>query len=171
MNKKTAILLLPSSLLLFVLGFLITFATNSAMQSLYYVIVFTFLITGAIQTFSFFWNKEYEQKMFLNLIIGVTSIWFALFTLKYYAMFIVLLPALISIYSVVMGIGLLMKYYNEIRSKWFVGGAIFSFLFAIILLFKPILLATIYIKLSGLYLIALSLYFLVNAVLRLIEKE
>ncbi len=171
MNKKTAILLLPSSLLLFVLGFLITFATSIAMQSLYYIIFILFFIIGFIQTFSFFWNKEYQQKNFLNLIIGITHIWFAMFVSQNYSVFITLLPALISLYSLMLALALLIKYYNGEKSNWLIVGVISSFSFSIILLFKPLLIANIYVKLSGLYLIAISLYFLVNAVLRLIEKE
>ena len=172
MNKKTAILLLPVALLLFVLGFLITFSTSKTFHNLHYILVFMFGLIGIIQLFSFFWNKEYQENSYLNLIMGTIGLWFALFTLNNFETFITILPSLISIYSVVSALGLIIKYYTEKDlSMWYIIGAFISLGFAVILLCKPILMATIYIKLSGLYLISLSVYFLATAVLKVTEKN
>lgn len=172
MSKNTARILLPTAFFMFVLGFIITFATSQVLSALYYVLVCFFIIVGIVQLFSFFWNKEHQEKMYLNLFMGVTSIWFALFTFKNFDLFITLLPAIVSVYSLMTGIGLIIKYYeSKVKDKWTLIGMIVSFVLAFLLVTRPILMGTLYVKMAGLYLVGLSVYYLIKSILRLTDKE
>ncbi len=170
MLKKHFLLLLIQPLILFLLGFIIIFASSHVLYSLKTAIAFLFLLNGLASLFNFFTLKEYQDNSFINLTMGCTNLWFALFSLINYQDFISCLPAFISIYALFIGINFLIKYYTNQKDKIYLIYAFISLAFILFLMWTPFELATIYIKLSGFYFISLSLYLLINDVLKLISK-
>ncbi len=172
MKNRNTIIELINSLLIFILGFLITFSALNTIENLWLVFIIIFITSGAILLYNFFDNKEYKTKDFLNLFIASINIYLALFTLTNFESFRTNIPSLISLYALISGLSFIIKYYlvkkdkdqNQIL-------AITSFIIAIILILKPITLATIYIKLSGLYLITLSLYYLITNMQKITKKR
>lgn len=172
MKNRSTIIELINSLLTFILGFLITFSALNTIESLWLVFIIIFITSGVILLYNFFKDKEYKTKDFLNLFVSSINIYLALFTLTNFDSFKTNIPSLISLYALISGLSFIIKYYlvkkdkdqNQIL-------AITSFIIAIILILKPITLATIYIKLSGLYLITLSLYYLITNMGKITKKR
>lgn len=162
MKNRSIIIELINSLLIFILGFLITFSSINTINNLWLVFIIIFIISGVILLYNFIKDQEYKTKDFLNLFISSISIYLAIFTLTNFDTFRTNIPSLISLYALVSGLSFIIKYYlvkkNKDQNQIL---AITSFIIAIVLILKPIALATTYIKLSGLYLIVLSLYYLV----------
>lgn len=171
MLKNNFLLLLIQPLILFLLGFIITFSSSQILYSLKTALAFLFLLNSLISLFNFFNLKEYQDNKFINLIMGCTNLWFALFSFTNYSAFISFLPAFVSIYALFVGINFLITYYTNQKDKTYLIYAFISLIFIIVLTIIPFELATFYIKLSGFYFISLSLYLLINDVLKLIAKS
>lgn len=166
MSKTKFISLLLQTLILFLLGFIIVFSNSTILHSLKSPLIILSLLSTIISLFIFFGNKEYENQKFLNLIIGAVSLWLCIFILNYYEIFMNILPTITSIYSLLIGVNFLIEFYLENnQNKLYLIGLFCSLVFAIMLIFKPLDLATFYIKLSGFYFISLSLYILIINVL------
>lgn len=115
-----------------------------------YVLVGIFLLQFVIGLIDYKQNKN--NKI---LILAIISLWLMVFCYVYYyeILFIVFLPMCISLYFMVLGI---LNYKdNKIIS-------IITYLLAIILIIKPILNVSIYLKLSGIYLLFLIIWYLVK---------
>ena len=130
MLKKHFLLLLIQPLILFLLGFIIIFASSHVLYSLKTAIAFLFLLNGLASLFNFFTLKEYQDNSFINLTMGCTNLWFALFSLINYQDFISCLPAFISIYALFIGINFLIKYYTNQKDKIYLIYAFISLAFS-----------------------------------------
>jgi len=115
-----------------------------------YVLVGIFLLQFVIGLIDYKQNKN--NKI---LILAIISLWLMVFCYVYYyeILFIVFLPMCISLYFMVLGI--LNYKNNKIIS-------IITYLLAIILIIKPIFNVSIYLKISGIYLLFLIIWYLVK---------
>ena len=152
-----------SFLLAFILsiaiGCVLLFATDSFLLTINYLLVSIFAIIGVIEIISFLVSKSYKYDNYFNLIIGVVSIWLALFIYVYYTILLVFLPIMFSLYAFVMGTITLVKFFRdkEIKNNWFyLIISLVSYLIGILLLFKPIFSIDIYLLVTIFY-----FYFLV----------
>ncbi len=158
-----------SFLLAFILsiaiGCVLLFATDSFLLTINYLLVSIFAIIGVIEIISFLVSKSYKYDNYFNLIIGVVSIWLALFIYVYYTILLVFLPIMFSLYAFVMGTITLVKFFRdkEIKNNWFYFIiSLVSYLIGILLLFKPIFSIDIYLKVIGVYVIVSSILYLIT---------
>ena len=158
-----------SFLLAFILsiaiGCVLLFATDSFLLTINYLLVSIFAIIGVIEIISFLVSKSYKYDNYFNLIIGVVSIWLALFIYVYYTILLVFLPIMFSLYAFVMGTITLVKFFRdkEIKNNWFyLIISLVSYLIGILLLFKPIFSIDIYLKVIGVYVIVSSILYLIT---------
>lgn len=166
------LILILQTLLLFLLGFLILFSGSIIMESLKSILVSFFLVSGLIALICFIITKDYKNHKYLNLIIGTINIWSSLFMINNYNLFIKILPQIISIFALIIGIILFIEYQNKTeKNKIDLIKIIIPIIYSIFLICKPIELATLYTKLSGLGFIALSLYVLTQTVLEMTNKK
>jgi len=160
------------TLLLFLLGFLIIFSGSIVMKSLQTVFIIFFVLSALIALVNFYFFKEYQQNKFINLIIGIINIWLGIMIIKNYDSFITLMPQFVSLFALIIGLGLLIEYIvkKEVNHITIIKTVI-PILYSLVLICQPIDLATIYIKLSGLGFIILSIYILTETVLEINNKE
>ena len=140
-------------------GILLVFATDTFLITINYILVSVFLILGVVQLISFFINKNYRYNMYNNLIVGTLCIWCALFVYVYYGSLIFLLPVIISLYAFVVGSVTLIKFLKNKMLPYIII-SILSFIIGVLLLFKPALTVTIYLQITGVYIIITSLVYL-----------
>ena len=162
MEKESKLNLILTSFLSLFLGITLVVATEELLISINYVLVCIFLIVGVIQIISFFINQKYKDGNYTSLLIGTILIWLSLFIYIYYKMLIIILPILLSLYSVVMGVVLLIKYYNlknilKIKYKRYLLLSLASFIISILLITKPKWTVYRYFQITGIYIIILSL--------------
>ncbi len=166
MEKESKLNLLLTSFLSLVLGITLVVATEDLLISINYVLVCIFLVIGVIQIISFFVNKLYKKGNYNSLILGTILIWLALFIYIYYTMLIIILPIILSLYSVIMGVVLLIKYFNiknllKIKYKRYLLLSILSFIVGILLITRPKWTVYTYFQITGIYIISLAFtYFL-----------
>jgi len=160
------------TLLLFLLGFLIISSGSIVMKSLQMVFILLFISSGFIALASFYFFKQYNQNKFINLIIGLISVWSCILIINNYDSFIVQMPQFISLFSLMIGLSLLIEsIIKKERDCITIIKIILPFLYSLILVYQPIQLATVYIKLSGLGFIILSVWILIETVLEMSNKE
>lgn len=166
MEKESKLNLLLIGFLSLVLGITLTVATEDLLISINYVLVCIFAIIGIIQIINFFINKHYKNNNYNSLIIGTILIWLALFIYIYYTMLIIVLPIILSLYSVIMGVVLLIKYYNlktnlNLKYKRYLFLSILSIIVGILLIIRPWWSLYTFFKITGINIILLSFtYFL-----------
>ena len=150
-SKKDYIIYFVISL---VLGILLTFTTETFLDTINYGLVSVFLIIGVIEIISFLIKKNNS-----DIILGVICIWIALFLYAYYAALVVMIPVVLSLYAVILGILSLLKYIDR-KGKYYLVVSLFSFAIGIIMLIKPYFTIDIYLKILGIYLIISSSYYI-----------
>lgn len=166
MKRENDLSLLLTSFLSLVLGISLIIATEELLVSVNYILVCLFAIIGVIQVIAFFINKSYKNNIYTNLLLGVVFIWLALFIYVYYTMIIIILPVIFSLYSVIMGVILMVKYFNiknifNIKYKRYLILSFVSFVVGIFLIFRPELSVYTYFKITGVYVIFVAItYFL-----------
>ena len=166
MEKESKLNLLLTSFLSLVLGITLVVATEELLISINYVLVCIFAIVGIIQIISFFINKSYKHNNYNSLILGTIFIWLSLFIYIYYTMLIIILPIILSLCAVIMGVVLLIKYYNiknklKLKYKRFIILSILSFIIGVLLITRPKWTVYTYFQITGVYIIFLSfMYFL-----------
>lgn len=166
MKKENDLSLLLTSFLLAILGISLLIATEELLVSVNYVLVCIFAIIGVIQIISFIFHKSYITNSYSSLIIGTIFLWLAVFIYVYYTMIIIILPIIFSLYSVIMGVILLIKYFNikdilKVKYKRYLLLSIISFILGILLIFKPELSVYTYFKITGVYVLFVAVaYFL-----------
>lgn len=142
-----------------IFGILLVFATETFLVTINYVLVSIFLILGVVQLISFFMNKSYKHEIYNNLIVGIICIWSALFIYVYYGSLIFLLPVILSLYAFVVGAITLTKFLKNKMIPYIII-SILSFIIGVLLLFKPALTVTLYLQITGVYIIITSLVYL-----------
>ena len=164
MKEESKLSLLLTSFLLLVLGITLIIATEELLISVNYVLVCIFAIIGVIQIISFFFNRGSNRDMYGQLLLGTVFIWVAIFIYIYYTMIIIILPIIFSLYSTIMGVILLVKYFNMItktKYKRYLLLSLVSFVLGILLIVKPKLTIYTYFKITGIYIIIVAIsYFM-----------
>jgi uncharacterized membrane protein HdeD (DUF308 family) len=166
MKEESNLSLILTSFLSLVLGISLIVATEDLLVSVNYILVCLFTIIGVVQVISFFINKNYKYNLYNKLILGTIFIWLAIFIYVYYTMIIIILPIIFSLYSVIMAVVLIIKYFNlknitKIKYKRYIILSIISLVIGLFLIFRPTLSIYTYFKITGVYVIFISMaYFL-----------
>ena len=152
-----------------VLGSILIFATEQLFTTLNYLMVAVFAIIGVVQIINFLLMKDYEYGYYNNLFIGIISIWLALFTYNYYTIFIIILPVILSLYAFIIGASYVVKTCNNRKIKNIIPMVI-SFIIGIFLIFRPFLTVIMYLKITGVYIILITIYSLIDSIISGREK-
>ena len=151
-------------ILYFVLGIVFIAATDELLKTFNYILVCICAVIGVVQVISFFLEREYLKNNYTSLLIGVVFIWVSLILYVYYGFMINILPILFSLYLFVMAIEMWVRY---VHLKEFVnirrGKSLFLGFVAIVvgllLIFNPGGVILTYLKVTGVYLILVSLLY------------
>ena len=142
--------------LYFILGVILIAATNELIKTFNYILVSICAIIGVLQIIHFFINKKYKENNFSDLLIAVVFIWVSLILYVYYGFMINILPILFSFYLFIMSIDLISKYIN-LKDKKHLILSIISILVGLLLIFNPGSIIMTYLKVTGVYLIIVSI--------------
>lgn len=176
MENKSNLSLILTSILSFVLGIVLIVATEDLLVTVNYVLVCIFAIIGVVQIISFFVSKDYKKNIYNSLILGIVFIWLSLFIYVYYTMLIIILPVIFSLYSFIMGVVLLIRYFmlkNDMKVKYtrYIVLSIISFVIGLVLIFRPALTVYTYFKITGVYVIFVAMLFFFEFVKNLGKKK
>lgn len=151
-------------ILYFVLGIVFIAATDELLKTFNYILVCICAMIGVIQVLSFFLEKDYKKNNYTDLLIGVVFIWVSLVLYVYYGFMINILPILFSLYLFVMAIEMWVRYVNlkEVvnirRGKYLLLGFV-AIIVGLLLIFNPGGVILTYLKVTGVYLILVSLLY------------
>ena len=151
-------------ILYFVLGIVFIAATDELLKTFNYILVCICAVIGVIQILSFFLEKDYQKNNYTDLLIGVVFIWVSLVLYVYYGFMINILPILFSLYLFVMAIEMWVRYVNlkEVvnirRGKYLFLGFV-AIVVGLLLIFNPGGVILTYLKVTGVYLILVSLLY------------
>ena len=168
MKKESTLTTVLTGLLLFILGVMLVAVTENLLITFNYILVCIFAVIGIIQIINFFVNKHYQENMYISLILGNTFIWLSLILYIYYMVIINILPILFSLYLFILGSLLLMRYFvykNNLKIKYYrylIMGAT-SLIIGVLLIFEPLWSVYVYLKITGVYTILLSMLFFIEA--------
>ena len=112
LNKDSALNTVLLSLLTMVLGIFLIVSTNKVLEASNYVLVCIFAFIGVIQLINFLVSRKDLVGSREKLNTAVVFIWLALVLFQYYYNMIILLPILFSLYLLVTGSSLIIKYVN-----------------------------------------------------------
>lgn len=154
-------------LLYFVLGIVFLAATEELIKTFNYVLVCICAIIGVIQLIQFFINKKYKDGNYTDLLLSVVFIWVSLILYVYYGFMINILPILFSLYLFVMACDMFVKYLNmkdvvSINRKKYLYLSIVAVIIALLLIFNPGSYIFIYLKITGIYLVVVSVLYFVD---------
>ena len=175
MKKESNLSLLLTSFLSLILGIVLIIATENLLVSVNYVLVCIFAIIGVIQIINFFITKQYKDNIYNSLVLGTIFIWLAIFIYVYYTMIIIILPIIFSLYSFIMGIILIIKYFNlknitKEKNKHYLVLSIISFIIGLFLIFRPELSVYTYFKITGVYVIIVGISYFIEYIKSLKKK-
>ena len=151
-------------ILYFVLGIVFIAATDELLKTFNYILVCICAVIGVIQILSFFLEKDYQKNNYTDLLIGVVFIWVSLVLYIYYGFMINILPILFSLYLFVMAIEMWVRYVhlkefvNIRRGKYLFLGFV-AIVVGLLLIFNPGGVILTYLKVTGVYLILVSLLY------------
>lgn len=141
-----------------VISLVLMFATEELLSTINYLFVLIFTIVTIVQIGLFIWNKEYTKKNYSSLVVGIISIWAAIFIYKYgNFLFMEMLPAVSSLLLFIMGISSLIKYLDNKK----IGNgiiSIISFVLGFALIFIPGNVIYIVFKITGCYILFLIIF-------------
>ena len=141
-----------------IISLVLMFATEELLSTINYLFVLIFAIVAIIQIGLFMWNKDYDKRNYTGLIVGIFSIWIAIFIYKYGEfLFMEMLPVLSSLLLFILGISSLSKYLDNKR----IGNgiiSIISFVLGLTLMFIPKDVMYIFFKISGCYILILIIF-------------
>ncbi|MDY4997353.1 MAG: DUF308 domain-containing protein [Bacilli bacterium] len=151
-------------ILYFVLGIVFIAATDELLKTFNYILVCICAVIGVVQILSFFLEKDYQKNNYTDLLIGVVFIWVSLVLYIYYGFMINILPILFSLYLFVMAIEMWVRYVhlkefvNIRRGKYLFLGFV-AIVVGLLLIFNPGGVILTYLKVTGVYLILVSLLY------------
>lgn len=151
-------------ILYFVLGIVFIAATDELLKTFNYILVCICAVIGVVQILSFLLEKDYQKNNYTDLLIGVVFIWVSLVLYVYYGFMINILPILFSLYLFVMAIEMWVRYvhlkeFADIRrGKYFFLGFV-AIVVGLLLIFNPGGVILTYLKVTGVYLILVSLLY------------
>lgn len=154
-------------LLYFVLGIVFLAATEELIKTFNYVLVCICAIIGVIQLIQFFINKKYKDGNYTDLLLSVVFIWVSLILYVYYGFMINILPILFSLYLFVMACDMFVKYLNmkevvNVNRKKYLCLSLVAVIIALLLIFNPGSSIFIYLKITGIYLVVVSVLYFVD---------
>lgn len=158
-NKFNGIII---AILYFILGSVFLSATEELLKTFNFVLVCICTIIGVLQIIGFFIEKKYYKGVYTDLLIGIVFIWVGLILYVYYGFMINILPILFSLYLFIMSMSLVIKYielkeYIGFRRLKYLYLALIAVLIGCLLIFNPGSVIFIYLKITGIYLILVSL--------------
>ena len=171
MDKENALSTVLISVLYFVLGVIFIAATDELLTTFNYILVSICAIIGVLQILHSLFGKKGKNDT-SELLIGVVFIWVSLVLYVYYRIMINILPILFSLYLFIMAVDLISKYvqYKEVvnvkRGKYFILGLL-AIIIGLLLIFNPGDAIYVYLKVTGVYLILVSLLYGYSFVLEL----
>ena len=151
-------------ILYFVLGIVFIAATDELLKTFNYILVCICAVIGVVQILSFFLEKDYQKNNYTDLLIGVVFIWVSFVLYIYYGFMINILPILFSLYLFVMAIEMWVRYVhlkefvNIRRGKYLFLGFV-AIVVGLLLIFNPGGVILTYLKVTGVYLILVSLLY------------
>ena len=158
MDKENKISNILIGILYFILGVVLIAATNELIKTFNYILVSISAIIGVVGMINFFMKKKYKDNNYIELLVAVLFIWISLDLYIYYGFMIIILPMLFSLYLFVLAVLMLLKYLSDKNKKYLV-----LFLMAIIigllLIFNPGSTIFNYLKVTGIYLIVVSMIY------------
>ena len=120
-----------------VISLVLMFATEEFLSTINYLFVLIFFVVAIIQIGLFMWNRDYDKKNYTGLIVGISSIWIAIFIYKYGGfLFMEMLPVVSSLLLFILGISSILKYLDNKK----IGNGIISivsFILGLTLMFIP----------------------------------
>lgn len=147
-----------------VMAIILVFATEEFLSTINYLFVIIFAVIAVIKLISFIMEKDYEKKEYADMVIGIMSVWIAMFVFKYgQFLFLEMLPVLVSLLLFIMGISSLTKYFNRKNNGNLVIG-IASLIIGVLLIVLPGDIMYICFKVTGAYL-------LITIILDLIDNK
>lgn len=156
-------------LLYFVLGIVFLAATEELIKTFNYVLVCICAIIGVIQLIQFFISGKYKggNGNYTDLLLAVVFIWVSLILYVYYGFMINILPILFSLYLFVMACDMFVKYLNmkeevSINRKKYLILCLVAVIIALLLIFNPGSVIFIYLKITGIYLVVVSVLHFVD---------
>ena len=153
--------LIVTFIISFIVGILLLFATEEFLQTINYVLVSLFAIIGVVEIINFFVSKSYKKDIYYSLYIAILCFWLAMFFYIYYTMVIMILPIMLSIYAFGIGTLILIRYLKT-KNIIYIIGSILSFIMGVILLAQASLTVNVYLKISGIYILATSILYLIE---------
>ncbi|MBQ8681854.1 MAG: DUF308 domain-containing protein [Bacilli bacterium] len=153
-------------ILYFVLGVVFFAATEELIRTFNYILVCICAIIGVIQLVQFFWGKKYQENNYTDLLLAVVFIWVSLILYVYYGFMINILPILFSLYLFVMACDMFVNFIKlkgsvAINRHKYLLLSIIALLIGLLLIFNPGSIIITYLKITGIYLILVSiLYFM-----------
>ena len=147
--------------LYFILGIVLIAATNELIKTFNYILVSICAIIGVLQIINFLITKKYKENDYNDLLIAVIFIWVSLILYVYYGFMLNILPILFSLYLFVMSIDMLAKYINLKNPKNLVL-CILAIILGLLLIFNPGSVILTYLKITGIYLVIVSILFFIE---------
>lgn len=148
-------------LLYFVLGVVFLAATEELIKTFNYVLVCICMIIGIMQLLQFFMNKKYRDNNYTDMFIAIVFIWVSLILYVYYGFMINILPILFSLYLFIVACNMFIKYI-ELKDVIGINRGKYLILFLValaiglLLIFNPGSMIFTYLKVTGVYLIVVS---------------
>ena len=167
MRKEDGLSGILIGLLYFVLGIVFLAATSELIKTFNYVLVSICAIIGVIQLIHFFMNKKYKDGNYTDLLLSVVFIWVSLILYVYYGFMINILPILFSLYLFVMACDMFVKYLNmkeevSINRRKYLILCLVAVIIALLLIFNPGSSIFVYLKITGVYLVLVSVLHFVD---------
>jgi uncharacterized membrane protein HdeD (DUF308 family) len=159
MRRDDCFSILLVNALYLVLGIVFVAATEELIKTFNYILVCISAFIGVIQLIQFFVNRKYRSGNYTELIIAVVFIWVSLILYVYYGFMINILPILFSLYLFIMACDMLVRYVSmkgKKRGKYLVLGFV-AIGVGLLLIFNPGSVIITYLKITGVYLILVSL--------------
>lgn len=142
-------------ILLIAISCTLIFSTKEFLSTINYLFVIIFAIVAVIKLINFIMDRKYLSMEYTDLIIGIMSVWIAMFVFKYGEyIFLEMLPVLVSLLLFLMAISSFIKYFTIGK----IGNLIFSItslIFGILLIVLPGSIVYIFFKLTGIYILVM----------------
>lgn len=140
-----------------VIAMVLIFATREFLSSINYLFVIVFAVVAVIQMVNFVMDKEYEKRNYSGMVIGIMSIWMAMFVFKYGDfLFLEMLPVLVSLLLFIVATNSFTKYFDR-RLTGNLVISIISLVLGVLLIFVPKSVMYILFKITGVYILVMIL--------------
>lgn len=140
-----------------VISMVLIFATREFLSSINYLFVIVLAVIAVIQMVNFVMDREYEKRNYSGMVIGIMSIWMAMFVFKYGDfLFLEMLPVLVSLLLFIVATNSFTKYFDR-RLTGNLVISIISLVLGVLLIFVPKSVMYILFKITGVYMLIMIL--------------